>query len=57
MKTEDLTSFKNAENLSRRLSRKEKEYEAAINELQKEPWGSSDPERIFENTWTKEKEV
>ena len=52
---EDLTSFKNAENLSRRLSRKEKEYEAAVNELQKEPWGSSDPERIFENTWTKEK--
>lgn len=54
---EDAKVFSSAGSYASRLNRDIASQERIIKDLQKEPWGSStEPEFIFRNTWTKEKE-
>ena len=54
---EDVKAFTDAENFARKLTKEVEARNQAINELQKQPWGAStDPEFIFKNTWTRQKE-
>ena len=54
---EELSTLGDARLWGDQLKRKENSYDKAINKLRQEPWGrSTDPEFIFRNTWTAEKE-
>jgi hypothetical protein len=54
---EEIATLNNSRLWGDQLKRQESSYEKAISKLRQEPWGrNTDPEFIFRNTWTAEKE-
>jgi hypothetical protein len=56
---EEIATLNSSRLWGQKLARQEAGYKKIINELRKEPWGAradKDPEFIFRETWTKQKE-